>query len=458
MLVRFRRIWDRLQGSLWFVPLVVLALYVAASFVMVSLDRAFGNEAFPTVPVLFEAGPEGTRDMLSTIAGSILSVAAVAFSFTIVVFSFASSQYASRTLHSFIDDNTNQVVLGMLLGTFVYCLLILRTVRLESAQPFVPLLSTSLALVFALVDLGLFVLYIHHVAESIQAYHIIYRVGHATRKTIDHLFPPHDRDDRTALSDEEVGDLLDERDAVEVRSHEDGYIQAVDTEFLLHLAERHDLIIVMHKGVGRFVSVEEVLALVGPASRVTPPVMRSVRSCFALGHHRTIFQDPQYGVLQLSDIAIKALSPAINDPNTSVMSLNEISSVLRMLAGRDLPRHVLRGVNGAPRLVTVTPTFESMVSQAFDQIRRYAMSDATVVAKMLDVIAEVAEEIRVDTQRDVLVEHIMAIREDADRKLQSTRDRLYVNERMALAAVTLGIEPMVPMLSLDIPTGDAVRP
>ena len=96
MLVRFRRIWDRLQGSLWFVPLVVLALYVAASFVMVSLDRAFGNEAFPTVPVLFEAGPEGTRDMLSTIAGSILSVAAVAFSFTIVVFSFASSQYASH--------------------------------------------------------------------------------------------------------------------------------------------------------------------------------------------------------------------------------------------------------------------------------------------------------------------------------------------------------------------------
>ncbi|HET9492625.1 MAG TPA: DUF2254 domain-containing protein [Chloroflexia bacterium] len=452
MLIRLKRIWDRLQGSLWFVPLAIVAAYFALSFGMVALDRALGDEVTKRLPVLFEAGPEGTRDMLSTIAGSILSVAAVAFSFTIVVFSFASSQYASRTIHSFMDDNTNQIVLGMLLGTFVYCLLILRTVRLESDNPFVPLLSTSVALVLAIVDLALFVLFIHHISESIQAYHIIRRVGSQTRKAIESLYPTHVH---SALTEEEVGVLVDERNTVEVESRTDGYIQAVDTDYLMHMAERSDLLIVMHKGVGRFVVKGEALSLVGPAARVTQSVRRAVHSCFSLGHHRTILQDPQYGLLQLSDIAIKALSPAINDPNTAVMSLNEISSVLRTLAGRDIPRHVLCGSEGKPRLVTLGPTFESMVSQAFDQIRRYGMADATVAAKMLDVIAEVAERTDLQEQRVALIEHVLAIREDADRKLLSMRDRLYLNERLAPAAAALGIEAAVPPIAPISPSEQA---
>jgi uncharacterized membrane protein len=442
MLIRIRRTWDRLQGSLWFVPLLIVAVYFALSFGMVALDRALGDSAPGLFPVLFEAGPEGTRDMLSTIAGSVLSVAAVAFSFTIVVFSFASSQYASRTIHSFMDDNTNQLVLGTLLGTFLYCLLILRTVRLESDHPFVPLLSTSVALILAIIDLGLFVYFIHHVSESIQAYHIIHRVGLSTRRAIQSLYPKHHK----ALTVEQVNVLIDERDMAEVTSHTAGYIQAADTGFLMHLAERNDLLIVMHKGVGRFVVEDEALALVGPAARVDQSVQRSVRACFALGKHRTILQDPQYGLLQLSDIAIKALSPAINDPNTAVMSLNEISSVLRTLAGRDMPSHVLCGSAGKPRLITLGPTFESMVSQAFDQIRRYGMADATVAAKLLDVIAEVAEQTDLEGERETLVEHVLAIREDADRQLQSTRDRLYFNERLSLAAGMLDITARVPRL------------
>jgi uncharacterized membrane protein len=448
MMVRLNRVWDRLQGSLWFVPLLIVAAYFALSFGMTALDRALGDQVAGNLPVLFEAGPEGTRDMLSTIAGSILSVAAVAFSFTIVVFSFASSQYASRTIHSFMDDNTNQVVLGMLLGTFVYCLLILRTVRLESDHPFVPLLSTSVALILAIVDLALFVLFIHHISESIQAYHIIDRVGSATRRAIESVYPSYVH---SALTEEEVSVLVDERDTVEVNAHTGGYIQAVDTDFLMHVAERSDLLVAMHKGVGRFVVEGEALALVGPASRVTPSLQRSVRACFALGKHRTILQDPQYGVLQLSDIAIKALSPAINDPNTAVMSLNEISGVLRTLAGRELPRHVLCGSEGKPRLVTLGPTFETMVSQAFDQIRRYGMADATVTAKMLDVIAEVAERTDLQEQRAALTGHVLAIREDADRKILSMRDRLYLNERLAPAAAALGIEAEVPPLAATAP-------
>src|SRR5438045_7844249 len=191
MLLRFQRIFNNIQGSLWFVPSLIVVLLMALAYIMVRLDRSVGYDAAVQLPLVFEAGPEGTRDMLATIAGSMLTVASVAFSFTIVVFSFALSQYASRTLHSFMDDNTNQVVLGTLLGSFVYCLLILRTVRIESGQQFVPVLSASVALLLAIVDLALFIIFIHHVSESIQAYHIIQRVGQATSHAISALYPPH---------------------------------------------------------------------------------------------------------------------------------------------------------------------------------------------------------------------------------------------------------------------------
>src|SRR3954454_23743148 len=140
-MLRFQRIFNNLQASLWFVPSIVVFVLMALAYLMVWIDRTVGYESATSLPLVFGAGAEATRDMLSTIAGSMLTVASVAFSFTIVVFSFASSQYASRTLHSFMDDNTNQVVLGMLLGSFVYCLLVLRTVRIEDGQQFVPALS-----------------------------------------------------------------------------------------------------------------------------------------------------------------------------------------------------------------------------------------------------------------------------------------------------------------------------
>ena len=414
---------------MWFVPaMIVLGLMVLA-FVMVWLDRAIGYATAQDITFFFGAGPEATRDMLTTIASTMLTVASVAFSFTIVVFSFASSQYASRTLHSFMDDNTNQAVLGTLLGSFVYCLLILRTVRLEAGNEFVPLLSASVALLLAIIDLGLFILFIHHVAEAIQAYHIIYRVGRATSRAVNTLFPRH-IGGSTGISEADTEKLLSSFATQPVRANGNGYVQAIDTENMLTLASRHDLIVAQCKGVGRFVMQGEVVALVGPAERAQDNVCSHIRGCFILGPHRTIYQDPQYGVLQLSDIAIKALSPAINDPNTAVMALNELSRVLRQIAHKELPRHVLSDKEGKPRIIAEVPTFEHLVAQAFDQIRRYGMADAIIPAKLLDVIAEIAEEADLESERTVLREHLTAIVADADRAIQNPRDRAILNARL----------------------------
>jgi uncharacterized membrane protein len=457
MFLRLGRAWERIQGSLWFVPSVLVLLSVGLALLMIWLDRHISYQHVASLPVVLEAGPEGARDMLSTIAGSVLAVAGVAFSFTIVVFSFASSQYASRVLHNFMDDNTNQVVLGVLLGSFVYCLLVLRTVRLEDTS-FVPVLSVSMALLLALADLGLFILFIHHIAESIQAYHIIQRVGAATNHAVEMLFPPRPKPERPSyeagasatpgssspdrqppsvrppagIAPHVYDNMLavDPATMREVHAVATGYIQMVDYDLLMKVASKHDLLVVLTKSPGNFAIKGETIAAVSPMQRATDEVCEQIRYSFVLGPHRTLFQDPQYGVLLLSDIAIKALSPAINDPNTAIMSLNQVGGVLRQVVQRQSPTQLHCDATGKVRIVAEVPSFESMMSQAFDQVRRYGSGDASVVLKLLDVLAEIAEDATDRSQIHILREHMHAIVEDCDRRIATRRDRIMINNKL----------------------------
>ncbi|HEX8229798.1 MAG TPA: DUF2254 domain-containing protein [Chloroflexia bacterium] len=433
MVARLKNFWNAIQGSLWFLPSTVVVGCVALAFIMVWLDHSVREEV-ASLPLLFQAGPEAARDTLSTISTSMLTVASVAFSFTIVVFSFASSQYGSRTLHNFMDDNVNQTVLGTLLGTFVYCQLVLRTIRLEE-NSFVPSISVNFALLLATADLGLFIFYIHHVSETIQAYHIIHRVGAGTRKSIESIFHARASSAVHHIEDEDLYRLIGPQ--ADICSSKVGYIQAIDTDSILALMQRHDLFIEYTKAVGMYVVQGERLARVGPTSRVTRAILAQVQKSFLLGAHRTLYQDPQYGVLMLADIAIKALSPAINDPNTAVMSLNQISSVLRLVAARELPEQVRYGVDGKVRAILNEPTFEKLAAQAFDQVRRFGTTDATIPIKLLDVIEEIAAEDTLPAHLEVLRLHTRAIIEDAELNLKSTRDKALFSQKVAALPSTL---------------------
>ncbi len=434
--------------------MIVLAS-VGLAYLAAWLDR---NGVLPAFPFAIEAGPDGARTILSTIASSMLTVASVAFSFTIVVFSFASSQYSSRTLHNFMDDNINQVVLGALLGSFVYCLLILSTVHLESnsGPGFVPALSLSIAMLLALVDMILFILYIHHVAETIQAYHIIYRIGKMTLPAVEHVFPAHiGRDaEQKAEGRRQKAEGTTENSKFKIQNSKfvmqdvcakrTGYVQMVDGALMMSVASGGDLLVVLHKRVGSFVTAGETLARVGPVERVTPGVVSRLQYSFVLGHHRTLFQDPLYGILQLSDVAIKALSPAINDPNTAVMALNQLGAVLRRAAGKRLPTPERCDAAGQLRVIAEGPTFGSMVAQAFDQIRRYGMGDAVIPLKMLDVISEVAEAAQDEERLAVLRAHASAIIEDAERGIRPERDRELIRVKLISIRAVLKMDPDDP--------------
>jgi uncharacterized membrane protein len=434
MIHRLRRNWDNIQSSLWFVPSVIVVGLVLVAFLLVWIDRLLGTESITLLPFFPDAGAAGAREMLSIIASSALTVASVAFSFTIVVFSFASAQYSSRTLRTFMDDNVNQIVLGVFLGSFVYCTVILRSTRLEENAP-VPEIAVSFALVLAFVNLILFIVYIHHLGESIQAYHIIDRLAKQTITATSHLFPAHIGTEATGEPD--AAQFSMPVDAVKVRASYNGYLQAVDGDLLMRVVTGYDLHMVLAKSVGNFVAAGEALAVVGPPERVTSRALRDIEYAFVLGKVRTIFQDAQYGILQLSDVAVKALSPAINDPNTAIMSLNQITNVLRRIAGAPIPGPFRCDPHGHVRVFAFGQSFETLVAQGFDQIRRHALLDVAVLIKILDAISEVAEDTQDPARFAVLKRHALAVKETCALNITQTRDLALFNDKLASIASAL---------------------
>lgn len=430
MRAKLQQIGQNLRGSLWFTPSLLVLLGMGLAFLMIALDRVIGVQAAIALPLVFDAGPDGARAVLSTIAGSMLTVAGVAFSITVLVFSFASAQYSSRTLRNFMEDRTNKLVLGTLLATFVYCLLVLRTIHGTGpdyvSSLFVPVLAVSVALLLALLDLGLFTFLIHNIAESFQASRVIKRVADETSKTIDRLFP------------QELGDAADDgsverlpsrsNDGLPIAGEQTGYVQNIAVDRLLAVASKYDLLVRLETQIGGYVVAGQTIARVGPEAHVTKAVRSEIRAVFAYGADRTVAQDAQFGFVQLTDIAAKALSPGINDPTTAVMCLDQIGRLLRQLATRSFPARMRCDAQGTLRIVAERPNFAAMVAQCFDPLRRYGMADAALPIKMIDVLGGVAGEIDDIARLQVLAEHARAIIEACDQNIRAARDQRLIKD------------------------------
>ncbi|MDV2993798.1 MAG: hypothetical protein N4J56_003452 [Chroococcidiopsis sp. SAG 2025] len=185
--VKLGKLWDRLHSSYWFLPTTMAVLAIALAFTMLSLDRAGFYGPLEKWGWIYTGGANGAREVLSSVAGSVISVAATAFSITIVALQLAASNYSPRLLRNFMQDTGNQLVLGTFIGTFIYCLLVLRTVRGDGDDydSFVPQLAVTVGILLALASIGVLIFFIHHASTIIQASHIIMEASHDLHQAID---------------------------------------------------------------------------------------------------------------------------------------------------------------------------------------------------------------------------------------------------------------------------------
>ncbi len=417
-----RLYWAELRSSLWFVPALLVLAAVGAALLMIHLDVRLA--ASRSGPPPLGIGAAGARGVLGTIAGSIITVAGVAFSITIVALSLTASQYSSRVLRNFMRDRTSQRVLGVLVGTFAYCLVVLRTVRGGDEHIFVPALAVSGGVILALVAIATFVYFIHHIATAIQASTIVANVAEETLAAVDVIFPE-------ALGDEPAEDAIDAGASIPVGpwrpvlAGRSGYVRHVDCEALLAFARERGVVVRMEHAVGDFAIEGTALVSLAGGADVDDATAERVNRIFILDHYRTTEQDLGYGVRQMVDVALRALSPGINDTTTAIMCVDWLTAVLRRVAERRIPSRA-RLEDGVLRVIARGPTFESLTRQAFDQIRQHAAGNEAVLLRQSHHLESLLPLCRSSAQRHVLRQELALVAAVAAHSIPLAADRVAI--------------------------------
>ena len=384
--------WDSLNSSFWFVPSLMVGLAIGLSFFTIGIDHRLESDIISDVSWVYSLGPSGSRAVLSAIAGSMVSVATTAFSITIVALQLASSQFGPRLLRNFMQDTGNQVVLGTFISTFVYCLMVLRTVNESEGREFVPHVAVTCAIGLAIASIGVLIYFLHHAASSIQVDNVIKAVGEDLEHAIQRLFP--ETTEHSFLSQPETAaiDLPTDfnRHSYPVNARGDGYLQALDDGQLMQIAIEHELIIQVQSRAGRFVVQGSALARVFPKGKVNKALKSQIDGAFVLGSKRTNQQDLEFSINQLVEIAVRALSPGINDPFTAIRCIDQISATLCRLARRDIPSSYRYDEQNQLRLAMPSLTFVDVTDAAFNQIRQYGRSSVAVTIRLLAAIAVIA--------------------------------------------------------------------
>jgi uncharacterized membrane protein len=456
---RLFALWDRVRSSFWFQPLLMTIAAMVLAFLLVELDRNLSPDWLHNASWIYSGGAAGARAVLQTIAGSMITIAGVVFSLTLVALSIASSQFGSRLLRNFMRDSTNQTVLGTFVATFLYCLLVLRTVRGEDEGAFVPHLSVTLGVLLALASLAMLIFFIHHVSISIQAEDVIARVGADLDHAMDRLYPARTAQEsgpRQAENVDDVAGALGEDFEARARSivaADDGYLQHIDFETLVAIGHEYDVVLRVEHRAGHYLVAGTLLVTASPAAPITPEIAHKVQQAFILGIQRNAAQDVEFGVLQLVEVAVRALSPGINDPFTAIACTDRLGSALARIASRDMEAHCHLDQDGRVRVVAVALTFSGLADAAFNQLRQYARGNADVTIRLLETIAVVAAVVALPQDRATLRQHADMINRGAREALPEAYDRLAVQQRHDAAMAVFAKPARLPQ-----ELGQALRP
>jgi uncharacterized membrane protein len=437
MLVRLLALVHAARASFWLLPAVMTLVATGLALGAISLDRWLVQEGVthPGEAWAYTGGPEGARLLLSTVAGSTITVLGVAFSITVVALQLAASQFGPRLLRQFMRDTGTQVALGSFAAIFTYCLLVLRVVRGgdQGNESFVPHVAVTGAMGLALFGVGVLIYFVHHIAVSIHADQVIAAVSEDVGDTIDALFPADDHavsrpapDLAAAIpSGLEGGPGGAPGGALEVAAETEGYIQVIDVGGLVRLAARRDLVIGLARGPGSFVVSGAVLARLWPPGGAGEAA-GAVRRAIVIGQQRTPPGDVEFAFQQLVEVAVRALSPSINDPATAAAVVDRLGAALLRLDARAMPSRLRRDDRGRIRVVTQPLALARIVDGALDPVRRHAVREAGVVVRLFEVLAMVAERARSTELREAMVRHAERLERAVRESGMATDDRAAV--------------------------------
>lgn len=389
-----------LRGGFLIRPLVISLALGLTGMILSSAEESFPVVSAWVPETLFPSrtDPQIAQVMLATIAGSVMTVVSIVFAILLMTLTLASMQFSPRILVNFVRDRVTQWTLGVFLGTFLYCMAALPAAR-SLPHPFAPVATVTGALMLALASVIGLIYFIHHISRAVSVNHIVDRIARETEGVIDETMPRN----RGPVARRE--DMAFEPEATEfpILSDQSGYICFIDSARLLKLAKVHKLRIRVLRPVGHFAPEGAPLFTVSRKSRLTEELNREFRSAFVIGPMRTMQQDVEFGVLQIVDIALKAISPAINDPSTAINCVDQLTRILIRWSARAAPATLLSDPPHVVRVVLPWADFDHLLDTAFEQIRHYSVNDLAVSLRLLRALNDLAATIDDEKMREKLV-------------------------------------------------------
>jgi uncharacterized membrane protein len=400
--------WRReaLRTTLWLVPTLLCVAAVALFSGTYAVDRLAFDHGIHLPSLLSQSSPDAARTILGAAAGALITVTGVLFSVMIVAFTLASQQFGPRMLRNFIRDLGTQFSLGTYVASFVYTVLTLGSVGASANGTFVPRLSIAVAELLLLVDTAVLIYFVHHIAVSIQLPEVMAGISRDLRRAIDVQFPTTEDDAPTAapLLAEQTCRRMEGVSAT-VPATTSGYLQFVRREELIAIAADTDSVIELLYRPGHFVTAGLPLARVWPAS-AAPVVAAALARAHVSGAHRTLTQDPVFPVDQLVEIAIRALSAAVNDTFTALTCIDWLADALCRISTLALPETLHCDRSGVPRLIERPPSYDRIVNRAVDKVRQAGGTMPAVAIRQIDALAKVVQYTTSPDQRAVLARQV----------------------------------------------------
>jgi uncharacterized membrane protein len=434
--------WRRevLRTNLWLVPAFEVVAAAILFVITYSLDRAVYDGVFKVPGWAISGSPDVARTVLTAIAAAVITVIGVVFSIVIVALTLTSTQFGPRMLRNFIRDRGTQLTLGTFVATFVYAVLTLGSVGQGKRGPFVPHISVTVTLALMLADLAVLIYFLHHITIQIQLPQVIASIAGDLQSAIELQ-----AGDPSEGADAELASALianmDGQGGV-VIAPRSGYLQYLEHETLVSIATEVAAVIHVLFRPGHFIVQGQEYATVWPAE-AADRVTRELGGAHVTGPYRTLAQDVSFGIDQLVEICIRALSAAVNDTFTALTCIDWIGDSLCKVTGRWQPTRVYRDAAGAVRVITTETTWERLVQRSFDKVRQASRGMPAVMIRQLDALAKVMERTTTEADRQVLmdqadmIERLSAgtVDESADRfDVSRAYQRVVAASRAALAA------------------------
>ena len=415
--------WKELGATFWFLPVLIISFSVLLAFSLVYLDNSITIPREGWVRFFLVESADSARSILTTISSAMMGVAGTVFSITLVVLTLASSQFGPRLIKNFMYIRLNQVVLGLYISTYLYCLLVLNSISGSNGYTFIPSVSILVAIIAAVVNIILLIIFIHQIAISIQADKVVSDISDSMFEQVKKLFPEKIGEEKE--NDENVDAtavVAGYQNRTSIKSPKNGYLQYVDGEGLIKIIARHDALFELYYRPGKHLVKDAEIGLLYSNGKWEKKEFEKIFNLFVIGKTKTSRQDLEFSIQQMVEIAARALSTGVNDPYTAITCIDNLTSIMCYLAEAKFPAKYRYDEEGNLRIIADALDFEGILDTAFNQIRQFSEDSPAVIIRMMEALTTIHEFTSRESHKNAVIRHAEMVLSSGKHNMKEQND------------------------------------